>query len=331
MPIAAPPPPRFRVADFCAGTGALSHALAATGGYYPVYAHDISPHAEALYNANHELRLTRGDVLKLDVTSVPAHDVLCAGFPCQPFSRQGAMQGANDPRYQVWEALLELLSYHHPRAFVFENVPLLLRHNNGQTWAKMHAELVALGYHVHAFELNTAVHSVVPQGRTRAFIVGLCTTRTEFATFAPPPPVPRLHPVSDFLALHTHFKYHYETKTNPTHVELMTHATDAATVYSYRSREKTPERRVRANKRNLCPTLLTNCGGHHTPIVRHGGVVRKLTPRECFSLQGFPTGYVLPRTVKDSNLYSLAGNAVSYPLVHAIGERLWDVLASTSA
>jgi DNA (cytosine-5)-methyltransferase 1 len=93
--------PRYRVADLCAGTGAFSHALASTGGFYPVYAHDISPHAETLYNANYDLRLTRGDALKLDVTAVPAHDVLCAGFPCQPFSRQGVMQGQTDPRYQV--------------------------------------------------------------------------------------------------------------------------------------------------------------------------------------------------------------------------------------
>ena len=126
--------------------------------------------------------------------------------------------------------------------------------------------------------------------------------------------------------MHTHFKYHYNDPKNPIHAELMEHATDPDTVYSYRSREKTVERRVRANERNLCPTLITNGGGYHMPIVRRGGVVRKLTPRECFNLQGFPTGYILPRTVKDSNLYSLAGNAVSYPIVQSLGERMWDVL-----
>ena len=327
MPTPTAHPPRYRVADMCADTGAFSHALASTGGFYPVYAHDLSPHAETLYNANHDLRLTRGDALALDVTSVPAHDVLCAGFPCQPFSRQGVMQGQADPRYQVWEVLVQMLSYHHPSAFLFENVPMLLRHNKGETWKIMRAQVEALGYHVQAYELNTAVYSVTPQGRTRAYIVGLCKERTKFERFVPPQPVPRLLPVSECLALHTHFKYHYNDPKNPIHAELMEHATDPDTVYSYRSREKTVERQVRANKRNLCPTLITNGGGYHMPIVRRGGVVRKLTPRECFNLQGFPTGYILPRTVKDSNLYSLAGNAVSYPIVRAMGERLWDVLS----
>jgi DNA (cytosine-5)-methyltransferase 1 len=324
-------PPRYRLADMCAGTGAFSHALASTGGFYPVYAHDICPHAEALYNANHALELTRGDALGLDITSVPAHDVLCAGFPCQPFSRQGAMQGKADPRYKVWECLMALLTYHHPRAFVFENVPLLLRHNQGETWKQMRSETEAMGYSVNAHELNTAVHSVVPQGRTRAYIVGLCKQRTPFETFTPPSPVPRLRPVCDYLELCVGEKYKYQDVSNPVHAELLANALDPTTVYSYRSREKDLERRVRANKRGLCPTLITNGGGYHTPIVRQGDIVRKLTPRECFNLQGFPTDYILPKNVSDSNLYSLAGNAVSYPLVQAIGERLWEVLTRNTA
>jgi DNA-cytosine methyltransferase len=165
-------------------------------------------------------------VLALDVSSVPVHDVLCAGFPCQPFSRQGAMQGANDPRYQVWGVLIELLAYHHPRAFVFENVPLLIRHNHGETWTKMRAEVASLGYHVDAFELNTAVHSDVPQGRTRAYIVGLCTQRTAYAAFAPPPPVTRTRPVADFLNAEADSKYHYTDRTKRTHRELLDGVTD---------------------------------------------------------------------------------------------------------
>jgi DNA (cytosine-5)-methyltransferase 1 len=109
----------------------------------------------------------------------------------------------------------------------------------------------------------------------------------------------------------------------------MEHATDPDTVYSCRSREQMVERRVRVNKRSLCPALITNGGGCHMPIVRRGGVVRKLTPRGCFNLHGFPTGYVLPRTVRGSNLYSLAGNAVSYPSIRAMGERLWDVFVQS--
>jgi hypothetical protein len=70
------------------------------------------------------------------------------------------MQGQADPRYQVWEVLVQMLSYHHPSAFLFENVPMPLRHNKGDTWKKMREQVEALGYHVQAFELNTAVYSV---------------------------------------------------------------------------------------------------------------------------------------------------------------------------
>jgi DNA (cytosine-5)-methyltransferase 1 len=291
-----------------------------------VYAHDICPHAEAVYNANHRVALTKSDILDLDVTEIPDHDLLCAGFPCQPFSRQGAMLGEADPRYRVWTKLVQVLKYHRPRALLFENVPLLLRHSEGEAWRKMRLELDALGYYVQTYELNTAVFSTVPQGRTRVYIVGLCKLRTPFTTFEAPPVVHRIRPVTDFLQENVHPKYHYNNQSNPIHRELMEHVTDPNTVYTYRSRESDPERRVRPNKRNLCPTIVTNGGGYHTPIVVHKGVVRKLTPRECFNLQGFPTDYVLPDTMSDSNLYTLAGNAVSYPIVQAIGTGLWDVL-----
>jgi DNA (cytosine-5)-methyltransferase 1 len=96
------------------------------------------------------------------------------------------------------------------------------------------------------------------------------------------------------------------------------------TIYQYRRVY------VRENKSNECPTLTANMGGggHNVPIVRDGRGIRKLTPRECFSFQGFPATYVLPERMSDTNLYKLAGNAVSVPVVQLIANRLVPLLTS---
>jgi len=93
------------------------------------------------------------------------------------------------------------------------------------------------------------------------------------------------------------------------------------TIYQYRRVY------VRENKSNECPTLTANMGGggHNVPLVKDSKGIRKLTPRECFNFQGFPQSYLLP-VLADSNLYKLAGNAVSVPVVKLIAERLKNIL-----
>ena len=85
------------------------------------------------------------------------------------------------------------------------------------------------------------------------------------------------------------------------------------TIYQYRRHY------VRENKKNQCPTLTANMGvgGHNVPLLLDTKGIRKLTPRECFNLQGFPTDYILP-DISDSSLYMLAGNAVSVPVIELI-------------
>jgi DNA (cytosine-5)-methyltransferase 1 len=84
---------------------------------------------------------------------------------------------------------------------------------------------------------------------------------------------------------------------------------------------------VRENKSKECPTLTANMGtgGHNVPIILDTKGIRKLTPRECFNLQGFPASYKLP-AISDTNLYKLAGNAVSVPVVKLIAEKLIPIL-----
>jgi DNA (cytosine-5)-methyltransferase 1 len=85
---------------------------------------------------------------------------------------------------------------------------------------------------------------------------------------------------------------------------------------------------VRENKSNLCPTLTANMGGggHNVPLIKDEIGIRKITPRECFNLQGFPGDYKLP-SISDSALYKLAGNAVSVPVISFVSKKLCDVIA----
>jgi DNA (cytosine-5)-methyltransferase 1 len=118
-------------------------------------------------------------------------------------------------------------------------------------------------------------------------------------------------------------KYYY-TEASSTWPLLSDAVTNEDTIYQYRRVY------VRENKSNECPTLTANMGGggHNVPIVRDGRGIRKLTPRECFNFQGFPATYVLPARMSDTNLYKLAGNAVSVPVVQLIADRLVPLLMS---
>jgi len=115
-------------------------------------------------------------------------------------------------------------------------------------------------------------------------------------------------------------KYYY-TDASPTWGLVSTAVTDRDTVYQYRRVY------VRDNKSHECPTLTANMGsgGHNVPLIRDEVGIRKLTPRECFSLQGFPETYVLPN-LADGHLYKLAGNAVSVPVVKLVADRIVDLL-----
>jgi len=101
--------------------------------------------------------------------------------------------------------------------------------------------------------------------------------------------------------------------------------TKTDTVYQYRRVY------VRENKSNECPTLTANMGGggHNVPLVKDARGIRKLTPRECFNFQGFPASYVMSAGMSDTNLYKLAGNAVSVPVVKLIANRLVPLLESS--
>jgi DNA (cytosine-5)-methyltransferase 1 len=323
VPTVAPTAPTdpLRMVDLFAGTGAFSYAFQGTGAVNVVFANDMVEWSKTVYDENFGKghKLTLKDLNTVDVNEVPAHDILTGGFPCQPFSIAGRQEGFDDARSNVFWKILEILDKHDPQAVVLENVKNLVSHDEGNTFKVIKENLEKRGYHIRHKVLNTAEITGVPQHRERIYIVCL-KSKEVFDKFTLDFPAIEKKGIQEYLEKSVPDKYYYTEKSSTW--ELVKDAvTKRDTVYQYRRVY------VRENKSNECPTLTANMGGggHNVPLVRDEKGIRKLTPRECFNFQGFPSSYKLP-AVSDTNLYKLAGNAVSVPVVELIARRLVPLL-----
>ena len=173
--------PAFRFAELFAGMGGFRLGLEPLGGRC-VFASEIEPFAAATYERNFG-EAPFGDIVEVPTEAVPAHDILTAGFPCQSFSRAGAQRGLQDSRGDLFFEIVRLARARKPAALLLENVPNLLRVDNGHAMHVIARELTAIGYHVRVQLLNAA--AVVPQHRERLFIVGFRDARAA-AAFAWP-------------------------------------------------------------------------------------------------------------------------------------------------
>ncbi|MFD1765308.1 DNA (cytosine-5-)-methyltransferase [Sphingorhabdus buctiana] len=161
---------RLRFIDLFAGLGGFHQALASRGAEC-VFASELDLNLIDLYEKNFGLRPV-GDITKVNLGSIAAHDVLCAGFPCQPFSKAGEQRGLECPQWgNLFDYVVEILRIKRPRFFIIENVPNLIRHNGGMTWSIICSQLMGLGYEI-SFERLSPHMFGIPQKRERAFIVG---------------------------------------------------------------------------------------------------------------------------------------------------------------
>lgn len=156
--------------DLFAGLGGFHQALSVSGGEC-VFASEINADLAALYEKNYGTK-PHGDIRSVDVPSIPDHDVLCAGFPCQPFSKAGEQKGLQCPQWgDLIDYVIDILRVKEPRFFIIENVPNLVHHDGGRTWQNICTRLRALNYDVDFARLSPHMFGV-PQKRERAFIIG---------------------------------------------------------------------------------------------------------------------------------------------------------------
>jgi DNA (cytosine-5)-methyltransferase 1 len=159
----------MRFVDLFAGLGGFHQGLARLG-HKCVFASEIDPELADLYEQNLGFKPT-GDIRDV-FGRVPPHDILCAGFPCQPFSKAGGQKGFKCPEWgDLFDYVIAILQRQRPRYLMLENVPNLLRHADGTTWNKISARLSQLGYAVDWARLSPHMFGV-PQVRERAFIIG---------------------------------------------------------------------------------------------------------------------------------------------------------------
>ena len=156
--------------DFFAGLGGFHQALSQRGGEC-VFASELNSDLADLYEKNFGVR-PAGDIRAVDLDTIPEHDILCAGFPCQPFSKAGDQKGLECPQWgNLFDYVVAILQKKKPRYFIVENVPNLMRHRGGETWDIICDQLRDLGYDI-SFERLSPHMFGIPQKRERAFIVG---------------------------------------------------------------------------------------------------------------------------------------------------------------
>jgi DNA (cytosine-5)-methyltransferase 1 len=315
----APTDSQPRFVDLFCGIGGFRIAFERAGGRC-VFSSDYDKFSQQTYEANFGER-PHGDIHSVAVADIPPHEILCGGFPCQPFSIAGVSKKLSLGRKHGFEdvkqgnlffSIAKILDFHRPAAFVLENVKNLKGHDGGKTFEIIHRTLTeALGYTVYHKIIDA--QSVVPQHSERIFIVGFREWRDfEFPKF--PADGPKL---GSILEPKPHPKY---TLTDHLWNYLQNYAAKhraAGNGFGFGL----------VTERDTARTLSARYhkDGSEILIAQNGGrVPRRLTPRECARLMGYPESFKI--IVSDTQAYRQFGNSVVVPIIERIADSVLRTL-----
>lgn len=309
----------FKFVDLFAGIGGMRIAFERAGGRC-VYTSEWNKFSAQTYEANFG-DVPEGDITKVDASDIPDHDVLVAGFPCQPFSIAGVSKKRSlnmpdgfedETQGTLFFDVVRIIREKRPRAFLLENVKNLKSHDGGNTFKVIMRSLRGLGYDVHHKVIDA--RTVVPQHRERIFIAGFASP-TEFEF----PDMPDLGPkFRDILSRRVKEKY---TLGDNLWRTLQRHAVNSkkkGNGFTYGI----------ADRGGVSRTLSARYykDGSEILIAQKNKNPRRLTPRECARLMGFPVDFKIP--VSDAQAYRQFGNAVVPPVVESVAVAIASQLKS---
>ena len=315
---------KLKCASFFAGVGGIDLGFEQAGIFQVVYANEIDEFAVKTYENNFKIRVDCKDINLVKNKDIPEFDVMLGGFPCQAFSIAGYREGFADKkgRGELFFQLERIFKEKKPKIIFLENVKNLVGHDNGNTFRVILKSLQDTGYKVKYQVLNAMHYGNIPQNRERIYIVAFRDEEL-YEKFNFPEPIELKTKLKDVIDYNgkKEDKYYYTSDNCTFYNILKTDMQNNNTVYQWRRIY------VRENKSNVCPTLTANMGtgGHNVPLIlaKHG--IRKLTPKECFLLQGYPDIYKLPE-LANTRLYKQAGNSVVVPVIRRIAEEIKKVL-----
>jgi len=310
---------KFDFIDLFAGIGGIRLAYQNLGGNC-VFTSEWNKFAKKTYEANFG-EVPFGDITQISEKNIPDHDLLLAGFPCQPFSIAGVTKknslGKNhgfldETQGTLFFDIARIIKHKKPKAFMLENVKNLVSHDKGNTFKVITETLKSLGYHLH-FKVLDGKH-FVPQHRERIIIVGfLDNINFSFPTL----PEPSIK-IKEILEENPLEKY-----------TLTTHLWNYLQDYANKHKAKGNGFGFGLVDLNgISRTLSARYykDGAEILIPQKGKNPRRLTPRECARLQGFPDNFIIP--VSDNQAYRQFGNSVTVPLIQAVGKSLVTSLLS---
>lgn len=311
------------VASFFAGVGGIDLGFEQTGRFKTVYANEMDPYPAKTFELNFGLRVDCRDIAQVEPGDLPDIDVLVGGFPCQAFSIAGYRQGFDDAkgRGMLFFEMMRIVREKKPKVVLFENVKNLVGHDGGKTFKVILEALDVEGYHHRHRVLNAMAYGNTPQNRERIYIVGF-RDKGEWERFEFPGPIPLTRTLSDVIDYHAKVddRYYYTDGRYKGDIydKLSAEMTDSDSIYQWRRDY------VRRNRSGVVPTLTANMGGggHNVPLVLTDYGIRRLTPHECFNVQGFPEDFRLPDGMAASRLYKQAGNSVAVGVIHRIAENI---------
>ena len=315
----------YKFIDLFCGIGGFHLALKSFGAKC-VFACDINTEARKIYKNNFKLE-PKDDIKKIQTEEIPEHDILCGGFPCQAFSISGAQDGFNDETTgKLFYEIIRIAKHYKPKLIFLENVANLDNHDKGATIKTILAELKGIGYTPFKSILNAMDYNV-PQIRKRLYIVAF-RDDLNITEFSFPEPIRRTRKLSDLLETD-------EEATRPYIIKRKYHLRD-----NYKDIERnTVNPYIRIGEIGLgrqgeriysiegCATTLSSSGGGlggRTGIYLINNSIRKLTPRECARLMGFPNSFIIAQTPNQA--YLQFGNSVVVNVLQHIIIEILDKL-----
>ena len=306
----------FTFIDLFAGIGGIRIPFQELGGKC-VFTSEWDKFAQKTYYANFG-EVPAGDITKINPSDIPNFDILLGGFPCQPFSQAGLRKGFSDTRGTLFFEIERIMKEKSPKAFLLENVKQLRGHDKGRTLKVILEHLDALNYYV-ATEVLRAGDFGVPQNRERIYIVGFSKDWYSISKdykFNFPVPTHEATRLGDILEENVDAKYTISDALWAGHQRRKKEHKEKGNGFGYSLFNENSQytNTISARYYKDGSEILIDQGTSKNP--------RKLTPRECARLQGFPEEFII--TVSDTQAYKQFGNSVAVPVIRAIAKCMID-------